>query len=79
MFSNYLQAAQTENLSELDGVELMFVGIGFITVPAAILIYSRINKRRDEAMKQLRDAGMKLDEEEIRKLGDRALDFRYTL
>lgn len=57
----------------------MFVGIGFITVPTAILIYSRINKRRDKAMKQLRESGMKLDEGEIRKLGDRALDFRYTL
>ena len=57
----------------------MFVGIGFITVPAAILVYSRINKRRDETMKQLRESGMKLNEEEIRRLGDRALDFRYTL
>ncbi|KAJ6625864.1 hypothetical protein B0H10DRAFT_2001105 [Mycena sp. CBHHK59/15] len=50
------------------GCELMFVGIGLICVPAAVLIYTRINNRRDEAARA-----------ELREMGDRAPDFRYTI
>ncbi|KAH8091641.1 MFS general substrate transporter [Cristinia sonorae] len=61
------------------GLELMFVGIGFVTVPLAIFIYTRINKRRDAIEKDMKEKGIVLSHEEIRRLGDRAPDFRYTL
>ncbi|EJD01969.1 MFS general substrate transporter [Fomitiporia mediterranea MF3/22] len=60
------------------GIELMFVGIGFICVPLAILIYIRINTRREAELE--RTGGVvKLSIEELHELGDRAPDFKYTL
>ncbi|KAI0319733.1 MFS general substrate transporter [Amylostereum chailletii] len=56
--------------------ELMFVGIGFITVPLAVLIYTRINRQRDKLLAQ---GDGKHTPEEIRELGDRAPDFRYMI
>ncbi|KDQ27206.1 hypothetical protein PLEOSDRAFT_1113357 [Pleurotus ostreatus PC15] len=72
------------------GVELMFVGIGFIAVPTVVLMYKRINAQRDrEAEGYLSDGGDgggsfkgvggRYTAEELRKMGDRAPDFRYTL
>ncbi|TCD71732.1 hypothetical protein EIP91_005498 [Steccherinum ochraceum] len=60
-------------------LELMFVGIGFVTVPLAIFIYTRINKKRDALEAEMREKGIKLSDDEIRRMGDRAPDFRYTL
>lgn len=57
----------------------MFVGIGFVTVPIAVIAYWRINKRRDEAEKEMERRGIKLSADELRRQGDRALEFRYTL
>ena len=54
----------------------MFVGIGFITVPLVIFLYTRINRQRE---KLLAEGGGKHSPEEIRKLGDRAPEFRYML
>ena len=65
--------------STIDALELMFVGIGFVTVPLAIIIYSRINAKRDALEKEMKEKGIKLSDDEIRRLGDRAPDFRYTL
>ncbi|TFK52770.1 MFS general substrate transporter [Heliocybe sulcata] len=58
------------------GVELMFVGIGLVTVPLTVLLYTRINARRD---KVAREGGVAYSEKELREMGDRAPDFRYTL
>lgn len=60
-----------------DGIELMFVGIGLITVPLLVLIYTRINAKRDAA-EQAGEKGA-VSKDEVRRMGDRALDFRYTL
>ncbi|TDL18250.1 MFS general substrate transporter [Rickenella mellea] len=60
------------------GLELMFVGIGFITVPLAIFLYTRINTQRDTAERNA-DTAIKYTPEELREMGDRAPDFRYTL
>ncbi len=68
----------------------MFVGIGFIAVPTVVLMYKRINAQRDrEAEAYLNDGGDgrgsfkgvggRYSPEELRKMGDRAPDFRYTL
>lgn len=62
-------------------LELMFVGIGFICLPIAVLAYIRINKKRDASAKRLLENGEThgYTPLEIRRLGDRAPDFRYTL
>lgn len=59
----------------------MFVGIGLMAIPIAIVSYSRINKRRDEAQNLALERGEtnKYTNQQIRELGDRAPDFRYTL
>lgn len=62
-----------------DGVELMFVGIGLICTPLAVVIYRRINAHRDEMERQGLEKGPGYTDEEIRAMGDRAPDFRYTL
>ncbi|KAF9461840.1 MFS general substrate transporter [Collybia nuda] len=61
--------------------ELMFVGIGFICVPIAILSYIRINKQRDEIERIALEKGgpSKYSDKELRELGDRAPAFRYVL
>ena len=65
--------------SNKDGIELMFVGIGFIVLPLTVLNYMRINTMRDVYQKGADERGTKLTPAEIRRLGDRAPDFRYTL
>jgi hypothetical protein len=64
-----------------DGLELMFVGIGFIATPIVIISYMRINKKRDEAQRQALERGEtnKYTNQQLREMGDRAPDFRYTL
>ena len=57
----------------------MFVGIGFVTLPMAVLLYMKINASRDRLVQEMKEKGIKLSAEEIRELGDRAPDFRYTL
>jgi len=63
------------------GIELMFVGIGFIAVPLGIISYWRINKRRDANERAALERGepLKYSAQELRELGDRAPEFRYTL
>ena len=57
----------------------MFVGIGFIVVPVTVFAYTKINAARDAKEKEMAEKGIVLSEEEIRELGDRSPDFRYTL
>ncbi|KAJ7105402.1 MFS general substrate transporter [Mycena crocata] len=63
------------------GCELMFVGIGLICVPIAVITYNRINNRRDETARGLVERGEKhlYTNKELREMGDRAPDFRYTI
>ena len=73
------ESAALTVLRATDGIELMFVGIGFIVLPIVVLSYKRINARRDAIMKEANENGTKFTPEELRRLGDRAPDFRYTL
>ena len=59
----------------------MFVAIGFITVPIAILSYMRINRKREEIGREALEKGEKnkYSNQRLREMGDRAPDFRYTL
>ncbi|KAF5365471.1 hypothetical protein D9758_010846 [Tetrapyrgos nigripes] len=59
------------------GLELMFVGMGLILLPIMTFIYARINRKRD-ALEE-RGGGRVFTHEELRALGDRAPNFRYTL
>ncbi|CCL99898.1 uncharacterized protein FIBRA_01923 [Fibroporia radiculosa] len=61
------------------GIELMFVGIGFISLPLTVLIYKRINASRDITQRELHERGVAYADDELRRMGDRAPDFRYTL
>ncbi|KAI0708311.1 MFS general substrate transporter [Earliella scabrosa] len=56
-------------------LELMFVGIGFIVLPITVITYKRINARRDALVRE----GVSYTPEQLRRMGDRAPDFRYTL
>ncbi|KAH9919559.1 MFS general substrate transporter [Fomitopsis serialis] len=60
-------------------IELMFVGIGLVFLPLTVLAYKWVNKRRDIEQRQLEERGVKYSDEELRRMGDRAPDFRYTL
>ncbi|EJD01968.1 MFS general substrate transporter [Fomitiporia mediterranea MF3/22] len=60
------------------GVELMFVGIGFVFVPLLVFLYNRINKKRKAELE--RSGGIsKYTVEELHEMGDRAPDFVYSL
>ncbi|KAF7315948.1 MFS general substrate transporter [Mycena indigotica] len=76
--SNIYRAKDSPRFLVGHGCELMFVGIGLICVPIAVLSYKRINRARDEQAKQTEGARV-YTKKELRELGDRAPDFRYTL
>jgi hypothetical protein len=59
----------------------MFVGIGLIFVPIAVFVYNRINAQRDAAERVALERGKKIQysNQELRELGDRAPNFRYSL
>ncbi|KAF5357517.1 hypothetical protein D9758_012490, partial [Tetrapyrgos nigripes] len=59
------------------GLELMFVGMGLVFLPIVVFIYARINRKRDVLEKK--GGGRVFTHEELRALGDRAPNFRYTL
>ncbi|KAJ8494385.1 hypothetical protein ONZ45_g13260 [Pleurotus djamor] len=79
--SNIYRAQDNPRYLVGHGVELMFVGIGFIAVPTVVFLYRRINAQRDRVEREALEKGGKAryTTEELRKLGDRAPDFRYTL
>ena len=53
----------------------MFVGIGFIVLPITVLTYKRINAQREALLRK----GVSYTPDQLRRMGDRAPDFRYTL
>ena len=61
-----------------DGIELMFVGIGFIASFIAIISYTHINRKRDQIQTET-GTRVTLTHQQLREMGDRAPDFRYTL
>ncbi|PPQ94104.1 hypothetical protein CVT25_009255 [Psilocybe cyanescens] len=79
--ANIYRSKDTPRFLVGHGVELMFVGIGLIVVPILIVSYIRINKKRDAIQQEALDRGetSKFTKQQLRALGDRAPDFRYTL
>ncbi|THG98143.1 hypothetical protein EW026_g4006 [Hermanssonia centrifuga] len=62
-----------------NAIELMFVGIGMISLLIGVFTYKRINAQREAQEKLMGPEGNVFTVEELRALGDRAPEFRYTL
>ncbi|KAI0692597.1 MFS general substrate transporter [Cerioporus squamosus] len=60
-------------------LELGFVALGIILVPITVLVYRRINTVREERQRGAGEKAVAYTAQELRRLGDRAPDFRYTL
>ncbi|KAM5545341.1 hypothetical protein V8D89_000954, partial [Ganoderma adspersum] len=61
------------------GVEIGFVSMGLLLMPVLLYLYTRANVRKEAKLRQLDESGEKYAPEELRRMGDRAPDFRYTL
>ncbi|KAI0365418.1 MFS general substrate transporter [Pilatotrama ljubarskyi] len=61
--------------------EMVLVGTGLVLVPLTAFAYSHGNKRRDATQRDLQMRGMRVEytEEDLKRMGDRAPEFRYTL
>ncbi|KAI9068188.1 MFS general substrate transporter [Trametes sanguinea] len=61
--------------------EIGFVSMGLLLMPVLFLAYTRENARRDGVQRERGEAGLKAEytPEELRRLGNRAPDFRFTL
>ena len=57
----------------------MFVGIGITMVALNVFIYSRINAKREAHAQEMEEKGITYTAAQLRAMGDRAPDFRYTL
>ncbi|KAJ7646874.1 MFS general substrate transporter [Roridomyces roridus] len=78
--SNFYRTQDKPRFIVGHGCELMFVGLGLISTAVAALVYTRVNRRRDERARSALEKGEpKLIAEQLRRLGDRAPDFRYVL
>ena len=63
-----------------DTMALVFIAIGLVVLPITFFSYVHINSKRDAAQKAALEIGRrKYSTQELRKMGDRAPDFRYTL
>lgn len=60
-------------------VELIISGVGLVTLPILVFAYNHINKRRATMLNEMEEKGFRYGDEEIRRMGDRAPDFQYTL
>ncbi|EKM57352.1 uncharacterized protein PHACADRAFT_119721 [Phanerochaete carnosa HHB-10118-sp] len=65
--------------SPLDALELMFVGIGITVLALNVVVYRRINARREVHMQETEEKGIAYSAAQLKAMGDRAPDFRYTL
>ena len=63
-----------------DGVELGFIGMGLVVLPIMVFTYERVNGRREVIMKEAVEfGGLQYTGEELRRMGDKAPNFRYGL
>lgn len=59
-------------------VSIAFLCLGFITVPATIVLYKRANAEKDRKLTELVGKSQ-YSAEEVHELGDKALDYKYIL
>ena len=53
--------------------------MGFFSVPLLVILYKRQNAQRDARARDGEKGGHGYSMDELREMGDRAPDFRYTL
>ena len=75
----WLSAASNVVTRHSDALEIGFMALGIILVPVMVFLYMRINKQHEEIWSKERTEGSKWTPGKLRRLGDRAPDFRYTL
>ena len=64
----------------VDAVELGLVAMGLVVLPIMVFTYSRINARREAIMRDVMASGRsRYSEEELRRMGDKAPNFRYGI
>ncbi len=66
-------------MTVIDGVEIGFVSMGLVLMPVLLYLYTRANARKELKFRELEERGQKYTPNELKRLGDRAPDFRYTL
>ena len=68
-------------LYDADIAEIGFLSMGLVLVSTTALIYARRNARRDAERHEADEGGISVQysEEELKRMGDRAPGFRYTL
>lgn len=62
-----------------DAIEIMFVCLGILSLTLATVVYGQLNARRARRQVTLEIEETLLSDEELRAMGDRAPDFRYSL
>ena len=62
-----------------DAIEMMFSCLGILALCLAVVIYPRANALRAKRQLEMGTQGIVLSADEIRSMGDRAPEFRYTL
>ncbi|KAK2464921.1 hypothetical protein APHAL10511_002997 [Amanita phalloides] len=60
-------------------VSAMFVIVGLVAVLVTVVLYQRINRKRNEVLQGLLGHGERLRPGEIKRLGDRSPTFRYMI
>ncbi|RDX52238.1 MFS general substrate transporter [Lentinus brumalis] len=60
-------------------LEMGFMAIALLLVPLTVVCYMRINRQRETICGEEVEKDIRWAPEELRRLGDRAPDFRYTL
>lgn len=54
--------------------------MGFVVLPILVTTYNRINAQREVIMKGTEESGgLQYTDEELRRMGDKAPDFRYGI
>lgn len=63
-----------------DAIELGLVGLGLTVLPILVIVYSRVNAQREAIMERAaRSGGLQYTDEELRRMGDKAPNFRYGI
>lgn len=66
--------------ASVDGIELGLIGMGLVAVPTIVFTYNRINTQREAIMREARERGLlQYTDEELRRMGDKAPNFRYSV
>jgi len=80
VISNIYRSQDAPHYKLGHGIELGLLGMGIIVVLTLVVTYGRINARREAIMKEAGESGgLQYTDEELRKMGDKAPNFRYGI